>query len=1356
MLQFMHLHVSSSTPLKIGAFAILKSSALVFSILFLLPSLVAAESSVVPPEIAPDHEIVLKGVQEQPTWMVLWERAREQARLSEYDEAAASYEKLLQEKPHIEEALREYVLVLMHLERWAEATYVLYKLLEIDSLSPEYQLYAGRLALKQQRYEQASVFFGYVYTLSPDGPNSIEALKGMVYAMQKQGRKDLAYPLMEQLYLRVPHEEAFIRQLAQYSLLLGHHKKGLGFYRILLNEFEGKPQDFFTASSLFEETGDLEMAVRCWRGYLESHSYYLPFHKKLSHYYLAHGQERSALPHLLVRLARKEGDPELLLQIGQIYLYLEGRPDKALYYYEEYRQKRPRDSKVVREIKRIQAVLANDLLVIVENEGAWPLWRDLARITPNRLAIYSSMAEQLEEMGKEKELLEVLEIINAHDPGDQDVLFKLAHLYFAKGDLAASAGALDSLKEGARSGGEYFLLRGRIEEGKGALSQALTQYKHYLREVPQDYTVLLKCLHFSSELGLIEELEYFYHLLPGDEANTAVSQEGNIIYGKALLFNGLTSTARLFNRKLLKEQRSDSSALHAVEEDIVQTLLLEEKLFEAEQELMTLLLQRKGGTFLVTQLIHAALLNQDWDRAWKWYEFLVLESDSSERDCGRDSFLLFNKKISILQKSGQLEVAIEMVEDFLQDPGTPCSKEKGKWLDLRLRLAELYSINREYSKAETLIKTIATSSPDIFEMQVLAEAIRGKMAKDNSREHLLEFLAGATDGSTGSLMNTALLLRRYGEDQGALFLVKNYLEEVPDSLRARWVKAQLLAATGDDFAALSLFQELSQEFPGEGNFQQNIYQLQFKLAKFQELTQELAPQWKVQQRGTAPLVEHSIPSAIQSMEIGKQLLLARTFWAERRWDESLLIYESLLQPPVEQLFSERIAREEVELILPPQERTFWNVITFTTPPEPDRLTVVMGPEFIRENLEKPVAGIATELYASYRWQQVVAREVSVRKEMRDGNYYQAMKEYQNILKKDLSTESLFDLAGVYSRLGFLGKEAALYEIIKEESPGYPDLDEALLRNSMKREPRVTLFSAWMEKDGREGYWDNRQLAGGVQGWFMPSLQHEILLDGHRIYNSSEETEQELWRNRLQARMKWSPVYDLDFLLGIGGDRADGNSGSTVPLYNMQIKGRVGDMVQATLGIAQDVVDDTVESLQEAIRRKEYEAGITLDFLPRLFGGGGYLFTEYSDGNHQNRYDFWTSYILHSEPSLLQLRYGYEFSHNSNENQGRDYSHEYGFAPGDHPYWSPKEYWQHLFTISFEHHLAEDVLGRAAPSYYSLEYSLGYEYGGYDFHQVKAKIFLEMSRHFLLNGTLDFINGDQQRQENLWLSLIYRW
>jgi len=87
------------------------------------------------PEIS--HEVVLKNIKKQPHWMILWEKARSAVKNDDKQNAILIYQKLFTEKPLIEEALREYVVVLMDLEQWQEAGKVSKKLLEIDSTSLE-------------------------------------------------------------------------------------------------------------------------------------------------------------------------------------------------------------------------------------------------------------------------------------------------------------------------------------------------------------------------------------------------------------------------------------------------------------------------------------------------------------------------------------------------------------------------------------------------------------------------------------------------------------------------------------------------------------------------------------------------------------------------------------------------------------------------------------------------------------------------------------------------------------------------------------------------------------------------------------------------------------------------------------------------------------------------------------------------------------------------------------------------------------------------------------------------------------------------------------------------------------------
>ncbi len=1289
-------------------------------------------------------EIVVKNQPEKPTWMLLWDDARLAAGKNETQLAVELYLELFSVKPNIEEALREYVLILMDIEQWQKARSTIRKLLEIDPGSLEYQLYGGRIALNQKRYQQSAAYFGQVYTLSPDGTDALEALNGQITALQHLKRIDLAYPLMEQLYLLVPHNEGALQKLARHSLELGNPEKAKSYYKVLLNEFDGRDVDFLESEPLFVAAGEKDMALRCWTSYLELHPFYLPFHKKLSEYYLAGEEKEKALPHLLVRVAHGEKNPEIFLQIGQVYLYQQGRPDKALYYYDEYQKRNPADRDIAAEVKRIQAVLANDLLVIVENEGAWPLWRDLAKVIPDRLAVYYSIAEQLKELGKENELLEVLEIINHHNPSDQKILLQLAQLYFIHGNLSASDKSLDSLLDVNRTSGEYFFLRAGIEEKKGNPAQALEYYKEYLLESPLDYGVVLKCMRMAGNLGSLSGLDYFYSLLPDINEDISIYQEGGLLYGQLLAANFLSSTARNFYHRLLTIGQLTARDRLVVEQAIIKTLQAEKKYFTAEQQLRLLLIKEDDKRPIISGLIENALLEKDWQSSWKWYEFLALDNRTTSYD-------LFHWKILILKKSGQIAVALAMVEDFLSEEDSPCPQSEKQCVALKKNLAELYYANDEFREAYTLLSSLPPESTNSLEMQVFKQVIWTRLDQVSSDTRLQESIEER--GITS--IEKPLLYQKYKDHTAALQCIQKYLKKHPGSIQALVLHADLLMDTGDDFGALSIFKELRNRYPEELSFHHTVLALHFKIAKFDDLLEELASDWKPPVPSEDLLVQRKIPPSVQSLPISDKLLLARTLWAVRRWDDALLLYESLLQSPVDHEFSKQLESRTISLVLPPAKKTFWNTITFTTPAEPDRLTVVMSPEFTKNNLKEPSAALAADLYVSYRWQQIVSRELSVRQAMYNGNFYQAMKEYQNLLKRDPTMESLFDLAGVYSRLGFSGKEASLYEIIREESPGYPDLDEAIQRNSLKRRPRANLLYVDAKKSGRDGYYDNKQKEGGLQSWFMPSLNHAVLLDYRRIFSESYVADQEFWRNRLEAEVKWSPLYDLDFVMGVGGERGDDEYANTF-LYNLQANGRIGDMVQGYFGISQDVVDDTVEALMAGVNKKEYEAGLSLDFLPRLFGGGEYRFTEYSDGNHQNRYEFWTSYTLHSEPSLLQLRYGYEYSHNADGNKGRDYSTATGFIAGDHPYWSPKEYWQHLFTASFEHQLAEDVLGRSAPSYYSLEYSFGYEIGGYDNHQLTATIFLEMSRHFLLNSTFDYIQGSEYEEQDFLVSLIYRW
>ena len=1301
---------------------------------FCLPSLLVASEK--------NHSIVLQNSLSQPEWMKLWNSAREMSTNGNNEKAVSIYRELFVIKPRIEEALREYVLVLMDLGEWKEAGQIMQKLLETDSSSPEYLIYSGRIALVQKRYEHASKHMGQVYTMSPDGVFAIEALKGQIFALHKLNRPEMVYPLMEQLYLLIPHEEKLIRQLAVYSKKLGNTTKALNYYTTLITEFSGTDIDFLESVPFFEEANNQEMLILCWKGYLLAHPFYIPFHEKLSNYYLKNNFERKALPHLLVQIAHGGNDPELFLQTGKLYLYQEGRPDKALYYYEEYRKRTPHDTEVVIEIKRIQAILAGDLLVIVENEGAWNLWRDLAKVIPDRLSVYYSMADQLKSLGKTDELLEVLEIINVHNPQDQKTLFQLAQLYFEKGSYDAASRSLDALQPEMQMTQEYLLLRVEIAEEKKDHINTLGYYRQYLQLYSKDFSVLYRAIQLAGELGQIQDLNFFYSLISDQPVHSPIYKKGSLLYADGLILNELFSKAEDFYFTLQQKVQFTKSEKAIVNNSLFTILKMEGRFFEAEQFLRFRLIENQSDQDTIKKLILINRLTGDMDNAWKWYEYLVTTSETvTDKDLpGINTHLI--EKVHILSDSGQSDEAIEILEDFLSQTEFLNLIGKEEISDLKAELARRYYFEGEIKYAQNILQSLLIDDPRNVHLLTLDQLIDDVTMDASSLVHSI---------SNDRLLDFAQSFENFDSFDIALGLCEKYLVKVPDSLRARVYRAHLLRKAGDVFYALQQFQTLNMDYPMEIGFKENLLELQFQSAKFTLLIEELAPQWKqIPGEDSSLSVRKDVPQ-IDSLPIHQQVLLAKSFWADKRYNDAIILYKSLLQPPVEVEFSKQIDEQDIQLILPAPQKTFLNRITFTSPSEPDRLTVVMGPEFTQKFISEPEAEIAATLYPSYRWQQIISRELSVRQDMVDGNFYRAMNEYQNILSENKSPESLYDLAGIYSYLGFLGKEAALYEIIKQDSPGYPDLDEASSRNSLKRLPRTAPFFSLNQKEGRDGYYDIKEQQGGIKSWFMPSFNHEIEFEISRIYSESLRNEEKMWRNHLEAGLRWSPVYDFDFLLDLGVDNPDGNYSSTF-LYDLQINGRIGDGVNGYLGSSQDIVTDTVDALKKGIKEQNYGAGISLDFHPRLFGGADYFHRKYSDGNNQNQYELWTSYIIHSEPTLLKLRYGYEFSQNQEENQGTLSV----IQENDHPYWSPDEYWKHLATLSFEHQLTEDILGRGAPSFYTLEYSFGYEIGGYGYHEAKAQIFLEMSRHFLLNSSIEYKKGADVEETNIICSLVYRW
>ena len=1333
-----------------------------------IPSVLSAT----PASIIPERDVVISDTSKEPEWKVLWDEARELTRQEKYVEAASSYSRLLSLKKNIEEASWEYCLLLITLSDWDQASALLEDLLEGDPGRTEYLLSAGLVALKKKEYARASSYYSLVYqkssipALEEERPQTVEALTGLVAALRGQGRNEAVYPLMEQLIKYRPEDSLLLHQLALHAVQSGKRDRALPYYEKLVAQDKVEDKVLLEAAEVFEQSGKESMAIFCWEKYLLRYPEYLPFQNKMVDYLLSRGEKEAALPHLLILLAHDERRDTRLLQIGAIYLYDMEQPDRALSYYEEYFQRHPGNQDVAQEIARIQTRLAHDLVARMASVGALPLWNELVRITPNRLAIYSVMVEVLEKRGNSKELREVLGIIQQHDPGNRDAILRLAELFLEQNDMDKVERFLGLLPQDAQMEPRYLLSRARLIDQRGVPGQALIWYNRYLEAKPGDKSIRLRCLDLSAQLGLINQHQDHYEQLRRDAKSDLERLNIDLQYARVLLANGLASHAKSVCQQLIKADQGGQGFIAETRLLLADALYSEGGTFEAEQLLRQMLVDGEAIESVLYKLVEFSLESKEPDLARSWLLLLSEQPGYSvvPLSCGDDGKDLTLLRSRVLAAAGKLGNAIDSVREYQAFLLQHCPQESGMKKQAGLVLSHFYLQNKQYGKGQELIAEILNEHPLELEPLILGQQLDAAQSDAPSGKNLAGMVEGVLTNNHGNnfigLMQAARLERKYGAIEAALRHVRMALKDVPESVGARKLMADILRQQGAQDAALTSLQSLITDYPGEISFARQLLETEFKQASFSQIIEKLLPaRQKVIGQEFMTFFDTS------HLAVWQKLILARTLWADRQWVAAVAVYDALLQPSVEMIFTQKIVEEQIELVLPPPDKTFWNVITFTQPAEPDRLTVVMDPAFVMTQRGLPAGRIGADLYADYRWQQLVVRELSARRALAQGDYYQAMKEYQEVVARNPSLESLFDLAGIYSRLGILGKEALIYEEIERENPDYPDLAEVVQRNSLKRKPRVMIDSGYSSLSGRDGYLDVQQSRGGVSAWMLPNLRQELDVSWNTIHAIAEDTDQALWRNRFLATYSFYPGYNFDIITRIGADKTggikpeerDGPARSDVtPLYHLELRGRIGDDLHGFVQLSQDVVDDTVQALGEGISKRDLEGGLRLDILPRLFCGGEYLFREYSDANHQNRYHVWATYILHSEPTLLQITYGQELLHNADTNMGRDFTYASGFVPGDHPYWSPKEYWQNFVSVHFEHQLAADVLGRSAPSFYTLDYTFGYEDGGYDNQTFGGDIFLEMSRHFLLSSSFDIIQGGQVLRKDISLSLIYRW
>lgn len=1302
-------------------------------------------------EVSPSRDITIIDSSSNPSWKSLWDKAREYSRQKKYSPAAKAYAELLRMKPEIEEAKWEYCKVLVELKDWLTASDLLDSLLESDGDSEDYLQLAGKVALKNKEFKRAVDYYGKLYTADPTTPSSVEALKGLIAGLQGLGRKNMAFPLMEQLYLRTPDDRQLLQDLAGYAHESGDLKKAREYYSILVDHFNTDDRTLMRASSAFEGPGAEKEALAIWEKYLEKQPAYLPFHKKIADYYMLIGKTRSALPHILYMIDNGIEDDELLLVAGRILLNDEGRPDRALHYFEQYAEKHPEDIATGIEIKKIQTMLANDFISIVENDGAWMLWRDLIQVTPNREAIYLKMAENLEKHGKLKELLKVLLIIHQHHPDDEANDLRIAELYLKQNEYENSLIFLKKIKGSRSKTFDYLYLRAKIEERLGGELDAVQHYISCLEIKPDQEAIRLKAIKLTGRLGLVPTLRELYQH-PGFPKENSLTL--SLQYIEGLRENALYDETVDLYEKLLKRYGNAAAKEREILFHRAETLRAARQYFLAEQVLRQILAKNVSVERVLLQLANLAIESQDLPRAREWFEIILKKSGKENwRNCtDRLERELYRLHIAMLLAEESFDSLVESLQETLsvlknreQDKETAAFVQELQIVNCRVLLQR-----EEFAPCLRLLTTLREKQPKRLELAVLwYQLSKQKGRSATAFNEIDQLLKNSGQLSPLRTFNAAVLEREYGELDAGLHHLDQILKVVPESVRARFLKAEFLVDAGKFSEALAVYRNLV-ALQGEQKYlRHRILEIEFKLGNYAQVVKESSDESSQEKKGDE---ESKTQPPIR--DYWRKLLLARALWTDRQWDAALRVYELLLHDPVQEEFQSAMSEEKVEVFLPPLKKSLWNMLSFSSPATKDPLAQYMDPEFVEHHLGQPIDIITARMYEKYRWQKLIRNEYLAKKAERNQDVKGAEKQYKQLVQEDVSVEGLYDLARIYGRLGEYGKEAELYQVIRKYGPAYPELSEAIKRNDILRKPRFSLDTEVVEKEGRDGYIDTLKKSQGSSLWFMPGAEKEASLEYKRSSYSDSTDLKTLRGNRFVGSYSQNVFTDTDLLLRAGAESLD--TFDTNPLAGVELNCQLDDILKGYISFDQDRVYDTLSALEEGISSQDYEVGLIAETPGGITLGSDYRRRRYSDDNSQNQIHLWSAYNIYTEKTTFKFQYNYKTIDNSNENHPELSGIAAEVSTESPLYWSPGEYYEHLGTVSFQHLLKSYSLTKGTPSYYAVDYSIGYESGQNISHKAGFEIFLELTSHFLLKGNLTYTTSDDYEQKGALFSLLYRW
>lgn len=1372
----------------------------------------ANDIPVTPHDLLPEQKIEVTG-KDLPQWKTVWDEARKNALQGNFEDALRFYRALLLMKNNLEEARWEMARLLMHLKSWEEAAELLELLIGSEPESTLYLSSLGKAMWEMEQYERAVDLFKKIYL---SNPTDQIALAGLVEGLTKLDRKSEAIPYLEQLSRQEPTNRGVRSYLASLFFDQENFEKARPHLTILARNEEAEPDVLYKTAKTYGHLGLEQEAALYWERLLARESENFEAHTFLAQYYEKAGQLDRVLSHLKVLTDYKQGDAASFARLGETYEKT-GDYEKALLYYEKYLDQFPEDRSVKRRLENIIAAsgskkpqasldhyfdtdsetkaaslrkvimeykaagryqdaiplyrqllelspndpeilvtLADVLLAVGEAKGKNAMTRYLSDIAPENLAVYRSMAELLRKLKRDEELVEILHKIHDIAPEDSAAIQELAILYLAKNNLSMSQDYFTKLSDNDCRNIQCLQARALLSEKLNLPEHELRDLEALLEKHPDRYAVRLRVIALAARMGLLDTAVYHAGYI-GNMPLIGETPELKISLADAYRESGYFMRARKRYWNIIEKLslKKDAEAEHfrirswlGIAESFKEAGLF----YEAEQTLRMALAAEKYRSPILEALFELSLANGDVALGEIWLQAIIHELNSLRPDAVPQNdyvWKIHTLRAEMFYVEGDYEQAVEesrKAQTYLDKYGNgdvsfkDCFKYKTPELIVRINMAANLMYAGQYTEAEKIAHDLRDNYGMEAEPYVLLEQIYRNGGKYSQADKITLEAEVFAKEDFGRQLTLAKLYRKYNNLLKYLEFSVAAEQRQSNSLAAQRQVIEARILNAEYAAAVNTLGLLQRSYPDNLWFLSRQVALLAKIGNFQEAL--------------------TMSDVILSENPARRdiiLLKARILWELKRWKDSIAVYESVLLPSVEDILEREIEGITLTSVEDKPTSSWWEVMTFSKEAPLSISDVIMSPLNVIDFSENSQAVnlMSAPYYALYRWQQRFNKELSVRRSVMRWEYYHAASMLENVIKEYGSDDFLlYDLAGLYSRQDRLGDEAILYQQLEAQHTDFPGLADAVQRNNLKRRPQAFLAYTVEEDDGWAGYKAVKQEVMNVGGWYFPATSRKWSLDIARIKYESTNDEQGVraWRSLLKYDAKIFQSVTLS--LGGGVEDLDDGQGTT-PLFYGLIKGEIADEIKAALSVRQDVTPDTLASLTRNIKKRDYRVELEFNLIPRIVLGGYQNFTDYSDSNWTRKTNFRASYIFLPEPTLLEISYNHDL-YDSRDNQNPGLPTVDGFALNDHPYWSPQTYWTTRFSFHFKHQLSNDALARGIPSYYTIDYSLGYDSYDNDLHELKGSFNIEIAKKYILGASYGYVDMEVYQQHETYLTIMYRW